>query len=239
MLNNYSKNADTNTTRHQKRKANLDDGCNPELVKGADFDGYLGIPFIKKPKEFIIPTGISPFSCRNRIKDKYEAIGFFENDPVFADVLINPDKYDEEFKGRIIISLDCSLYRSSPLAVQITNTYRNRALGYHFQTVGAYVIPLIRWGNSLTYTTSVLPDKVAFLGVEKHSIVAVSTYGCCQTRDDKIEFSNGLKAMMETIEPEVVIVYGSMPDSIFAPYLTQARFIHFPDWTTRMHGGEK
>ena len=139
MLNNNSKNADTNIPKHQKRKANLDDGCNPELVKGADFDGYLGIPFIKKPKEFIIPTGISPFSCRNRIKDKLEAIGFFENDPVFADVLINPNKYDEEFKGRIIISLDCSLYRSSPLAVQITNTYRNRALGYHFQRQPQFV----------------------------------------------------------------------------------------------------
>mgnify|MGYP004502288109 CR=1 FL=1 len=33
----------------KKRKATIDDGMNPELVKGADFDGYLGIPMIKKP----------------------------------------------------------------------------------------------------------------------------------------------------------------------------------------------
>lgn len=31
----------------KKRKATIDDGMNPELVKGADFDGYLGIPMIK------------------------------------------------------------------------------------------------------------------------------------------------------------------------------------------------
>ena len=29
-----------------KRKANLDDGCNPELVAGAVFDGELEIPVI-------------------------------------------------------------------------------------------------------------------------------------------------------------------------------------------------
>ena len=28
----------------KKRKAVIDDGMNPELVNGADFDGYYGIP---------------------------------------------------------------------------------------------------------------------------------------------------------------------------------------------------
>ena len=72
------------------------------------------------------------------------------------------------FSGKhILISPDCSLYRDAPLAVQITNVYRNRALGSYCQRKGVYVIPLIRWGNSLTYTTKVLPEKVAFLGAEK------------------------------------------------------------------------
>ena len=35
-----------------KRKANLDDGCNPELVAGAVFDGELEIPVIHAPAEF-------------------------------------------------------------------------------------------------------------------------------------------------------------------------------------------
>ena len=45
-----------------KRKATIDDGMNPELVRGADFDGYNGIPIIKKPTEIIIPNSIVPFS---------------------------------------------------------------------------------------------------------------------------------------------------------------------------------
>lgn len=228
-----------NTRKHRKHKANLDDACNPELVKGADFDGYLGIPKIPKPQQFRIPTGLTPFSYRNRIKDESEAICFFENDDNFSEVLSDPYKFDEEFRGKIIITPDCSLYRSSPLATQIINTYRNRAIGYHYHTIGAYVIPLIRWGNSLTYTSSVLPEIVSFLGVEKQAIVAISTYGCIQTKDDKNEFANGLSAMMAALEPEVVLVYGSMPEAIFAPHIHKAKFVHYPDWTTRMHGGDR
>ena len=40
-----------------KRKATIDDGMNPELVRGADFDGYNGIPIIKKPTEIIGSVG--------------------------------------------------------------------------------------------------------------------------------------------------------------------------------------
>ena len=33
-----------------RNAAALSDGCNPELVKGAEFDGIFEIPIIKKPK---------------------------------------------------------------------------------------------------------------------------------------------------------------------------------------------
>ena len=65
------------------------------------------------------------------------------------------------------------------------NVYRNRAIGSYYQRRGSFVIPQIRWGNDLTYTTRVLPERVAFLGVEKHSIVAIGTYGCIQSKEDK------------------------------------------------------
>ncbi|MBQ8094277.1 MAG: DUF4417 domain-containing protein [Clostridia bacterium] len=48
----------------------------------------------------------------------------------------------------------------------------NRAIGHHLQQNGLYVVPNIRWGDERSYTTSVLPEKVAFLGVEKHCIVS-------------------------------------------------------------------
>lgn len=231
-----------------KRKAIIDDGMNPELVRGATFDGYLGIPLIKKPKEFFIPSDIVPFTKRDRVDDPSIATGFYEMDTEFADVLISPEDYIDEFcKQPLItpesihplITPDCSLYRDAPLAVQISNVYRNRAIGYYYQSHGAYVIPQIRWGNALTYTTQVLPEKVAFLGVEKHSIVAIGTYGCCKTKDDKYHFEAGLEAMLDTLEPEIVLVYGSMNDKIFGKYLNHTRFVPYTDWITRMHGGNR
>lgn len=234
--------------RMHKRKAIIDDGMNPELVSGADFDGYLGIPIIRRPDKFIIPSDIVPFTNRNRIEGKNIAVGFYEMDNEFSDILISPWNYIGEFrqtilitpeKVKLFISPDCSLYRNAPLAVQISNVYRNRTIGFFFQHNGAYVIPQIRWGNELTYTTKLLPERVAFLGVERHSIVAISTYGCFKTRDDKFHFEAGLAAMMETLEPEIVLVYGSMNEKVFASYLSAAQFIAYPDWIKRVKRGAR
>ena len=223
----------------KKIKAIIDDGCNPELVAGADFDLPLGIPIIKAPSKIIIPPGVRPFSMRNRAPSFDEAIGFYEMDVNFAEVLREPEAYTDDF-GRFaaLISPDCSLYRDAPLSVQLTNLYRNRAIGGYYQRRGQYVIPQIRWGNEYTYTTKYFPEKIAFLGAEKHSILAVGTYGCFVGRENKYHFEAGLAAMMETLEPKVVLVYGPMPEKIFGAHTKYAQFIRYPDWTARMHGGE-
>lgn len=221
-------------------KANLDDGCNPELVAGATFALPLGIPIIKAPPQIIIPEGITPFSVRHRAPSFNEAIGFYEKDINFAEVLRSPEDYIDDFgRFKALISPDCSLYRDAPLAVQLANIYRSRAIGSYYQRRGQYVIPQIRWGNEYTYTTKYFPEKIAFLGAEKHSIVAIGTYGCFDGRENKYYFSAGLEAMMETLEPQVVLVYGSMPEKIFGQYMNYAKFVQYPDWTTRMHGGDE
>ncbi len=221
-----------------KTKAIIDDGCNPELVAGAEFDLPLGIPIIKAPHKIIIPAGITPFSIRERALGTDDAIGFYEMDVNFAEVLRDPEAYIDDF-GRfsVMISPDCSLYRDAPLSVQQTNVYRNRAIGSYYQRRGQYVIPQIRWGNEYTYTTKYFPEKIAFLGVEKHSIVAIGTYGCFNGKENKYHIEAGLDAMMDTLEPAVVLVYGSMPEKVFGPYLRYAQFVHYPDWTTRQHKG--
>lgn len=219
------------------KRAVFDDGMCPDLVKGADFDGYAGIPVIKKPEEIIIPSGIVPFTHKNRVTDKSEAIAFNVKDEKFSDVLKDPYAFDEEFKGRIIITPDCSLYRDAPYAVAVVNTYRNRAIGYHYQQMGAYVIPQIRWGNRLTYKDDLFPDKLAFLGIEKHSIYAIGTYGCIQSKEDKQYFREGLEELLVTLEPKVLLVYGTMPGKVFDDYRNETKFVHYPDWTTKQHGG--
>lgn len=219
------------------RKATLDDGCNPELVANAIFDGILEMPSIKAPKHIFIPKGITPFSyIENTTNATDEAVGFFEMDENFAGILISPEKYDPIVsRYGAFITPDCSLYRSAPLPVQVINVYRNRAIGVRYQERGEYVITQIRWGNELTYTTKYFPEKIAFLGAPKNSIVSIGSYGCIQKKEDRYHFEAGLYEMMQTLQPKVVLVYGSAPEKIFGQYESKTKFVVYPDWTSRKH----
>lgn len=215
-----------------RNAAALTDGCNPELVKGAEFDGIFEIPIIKKPKKYRIPDHLVPFSKMAKADPKSFAVCEYENDREFRDILMNPDEYIsiiKKYQG--FISPDCSIYRDMPLTLQITNIYRNRAIGFCFQKHGVYVVPCVRWGDERTYTKKFLPEKVAFSGVEKHSIVSVGTYGQLKDRVNRYYFEAGMDSMMETLEPEIVLVYSRMPDEIEKKY-PGTRFIEYPDWTS-------
>ncbi len=95
----------------------------------------------------------------------------------------------------------------------------------------------MRWGSDETYTKKVLPEKLAFLGIEKNSILSIGTYGCIKHSEDKYNFEAGLESMLDTLEPATVLVYGAMPDSIFGKYLRYSKFIQYDNWIKKMHGG--
>ena len=217
------------------KKPNLvDEGFRVSLVERAFFDGVFEIPHINAPDKMIIPNGMVPFSVRERSLDYEDFVCFYENDIDFREILTNTEDYVEDlrrFPG--VISPDCSLYLDAPLCVQIAGIYLNRAVGYYLSQQGIYVIPNIRWGDERTYTDSLFGEKVAFQGVDKHSIVSIGTYGQIQTAESKRYFREGLIEMLKELEPEVVLVYGSMNDIVFRDLKHLTNFIPFPDWTTR------
>ena len=218
----------------------IDDGFNPEFVETAFFDGVFEIPCLEKPNKIIIPSGMIPFSKRKRSHDHSEFIVFYEHDIHFAEILREPGKFEQEislFQG--LVTLDNSVYVDSPLTVQIANVYRSRAIGYYFQHRGFNVIPNVRWGDERSYTCCVFPEKFAFLGIPKNSIVSIGTYGCCQTAEEKYHLRHGLIAMLDELEPEIVLVYGSMPEKVFGDLIHRTRFINYPDWTSVVKGGIK
>lgn len=220
------------TDSSARNAALLTDGCNPELVEGAKFDGIFEIPIINKPKKLIIPDRLVPFSKIEKVDGNSFAVCEYENDNEFRDLLSNPDSYLQAFRNyQGFISPDCSIYRDMPLATQITNIYRNRAIGYYFQKNGIYVIPCVRWGDERSYTTKVLPERIAFSGVEKKSIVSVGTYGQLKNKVNRYYFEAGLDAMMETLEPKIVLVYSKMPDDIENKY-PETKFVEYLDYTS-------
>lgn len=213
----------------------VDEGFRVSLVETAFFDGKFEIPHIDSPNDIIIPTGMVPFSLRGRSKDKKDFVCFYEHDIKFREILTNTDKYIDELKQYPgIITPDCSLYIDAPLCVQIAGIYLNRAVGYYLSKCGIYVIPNIRWGDERTYLPNHLGERVAFQGVDKHSIVSVGTYGQIKSKESKKVFREGLIEMLKVLEPKVVLVYGAMPDIIFGDLKEKAKFVQYTDWMTRM-----
>lgn len=215
-----------------KKKKLIDDGFAPELVERAVFDGELEIPFIRREEMFVPPYLMRPFSRRGVTAMPDEYICFYEHDVHFAKVIERASEYLESIKKfGGMVSPDCSLYRDMPLVLQMANTYLNRAVGNYFQQNGVHVIPNVRWGDERSYRGTSRFEPFAFLGVEKHSVVSVGTYGCIRGDENRFYFRDGLMEMLRAIEPPQVLVYGNMPSDIFGSSLDKSEFLRYEDWT--------
>lgn len=225
--------------KKNRRKATLDDGCNPELAIGAMFSGALEIPIVEPPSGIVIPTGMTPYSKATRHSSKGEMCVFFEKDREFADVLIDPDACIEKLRWfPMVAQVDCSLYRDMPLAAQIANIYRSRLIASHWQHNGLNVWPLARWSDERTYTNELLPEPPAFMGIRHGSPVVVGAYGVLRSHDDRRYFTEGFEALVESIEPAVVLVYGESCRNLYGHLRSKTEIHEYPDWTRRMRGGE-
>ncbi|MCR5147470.1 MAG: DUF4417 domain-containing protein [Eubacterium sp.] len=216
----------------------INDGFRADWVENALFSGIMEIPVIKKQNISDLPKRLVPFTVRNRVDGNKEVVCFYEHDDKFYDFISKPDGFIGDLqKFSAVISPDCSLYIDMPLCLQIADVYVNRALGHYLQEKGFLVIPNIRWGDERTFTTIELPEKIAFLGVEKHSIVAIGEYGQIKSKEDKRLFRDGLIAMLDELDPEIVIVYGKMSKKIFDGLLHRTKFVFYEDWISLKRGG--
>lgn len=102
-----------------------------------------------------------------------------------------------QYKG--VLSPSFSTYYTMPSAMQIFNTFRSRWCGAYLQSKGLKVIPTVSWGKPESYW-------YCFDGIEKGSVVAVSTLG---VKKEKDFFLMGYNEMLRRIEPKIVICYCS------------------------------
>ena len=89
----------------------------------------------------------------------------------------------------------------------------NRWCGAVWQSMGYRVFPSVGWGTPYTY-------RVCFKGVERNAPVAITTNG---NRRGKLAYLHGYDAMLDTLEPSVVICFGQpFPEMrgniIYVPY---------------------
>lgn len=177
---------------------------NIEKVK---FDGYgkYDIPIINS-EEYVECKWIGfnySTSCRNR-NDK--GVHFFLDDYQFERIWTDIDRYKQLFLNyKAIMTPDFSMYADWPLAMNIWNHYRKHYIGAYLQKAGIKVIPSICWLGKDSF-------EWCFDGEPVGGCVAVSSIGTQMNDQDKMGFLYGYDAMLERLNPNVIILYGTVPN---------------------------
>lgn len=183
---------------------------NAFLVSTATYAGKYEFPRIQASNH--LPNSLVSFSKSKNGSDFGRWIHFYEDDYLFECVWDSPKDYLGHFKKfNGVILPDFSLYRDMPLAEQIWNIYRSRALGCWLQNNGVKVIPNIRYGDERTF-------EICCDGIEPKSTIAVGSHGNMKCVTDREIFLKGFEKVVETIHPSAVVIYGTANDKYFGKY---------------------
>lgn len=98
-----------------------------------------------------------------------------------------------------------------PLVMQQWNIYRSRAIAHWLQENDVPVIPNIRFGDERTF-------ELSCVGISKHVVIAVGSHGCIKLLSNRKYFVDGLEYIINKLEPSTIVVYGTAPNEVFAPY---------------------
>lgn len=187
--------------------------------------GKLQIPII--PKFQAIPDDFDDLLLigfdKTNLEDQNHLdrmVHFFLYDYRFERVWKNPDSDLEKLsRYRAVLSPDFSMYLEMAPVMQLYNVFRNRWCGAYWASKGIRVIPTVNWGDESTF-------DFCFEGIEKGSVVAVSTYMAWShdnRKDQKEWFMAGYNEMLRRIEPEKIICYNTpfpemQGDIVFVDY---------------------
>jgi len=163
--------------------------------------GEYDLPLIRKQDIDICKIKLMCYSNTkyDDKRNKHRTIHFFMHDYRFENVYANAQDVIEKLKQYYcILSPDFSLYTDMPLLLQMYSTFKNRWCGAYWQAQGLKVIPTISWSDKRSF-------DFCFDGIEKGSVVAISTHGNHKVKD---KFLAGYRKMLEIIEPSAIICYG-------------------------------
>lgn len=134
-----------------------------------------------------------------------QIVHFFLDDYKFEVMWNDPLPRIERLKShKAVLTPNFSIYSEMPIPMKIYNTFRSRWCGAFLQLNGVKVIPTLAWGGPETFW-------FCFDGIEKKSVVAVSTLG---VRNEKDLFMQGYNEMLRRIKPEKIICYGKPFDEM-------------------------
>ncbi len=171
------------------------------------FEGFgeFDIPILE-PCDFQSCEFIGYNFAKTAKNKENKGVHFFVDDYQFERLWRRPTQSIKAIDGfQYVMTPDFSLYTDFPKAMQIYNHYRKHWLGAYWQSLGHNVIPTIAWSDKDSF-------RWCFDGEPTQSTVAVSSVGTQRSKESKRLFLQGWEKMLERLEPETVIFYGSVPE---------------------------
>lgn len=162
--------------------------------------GWFEMPTLQ-PEKFI-PEDLIGFNYVLNTENRDAGVHFFLDDYQFERIWNDPEFYIEKLKSfQCMLTPNFSLYMDMPIATKIWNTYRSRLIGQIAQREGLKVIPTICWAEKKTY-------DFCFDGIEKGSVLAVSSIGVKNSKEAVEVWKDGCSEMLSRLDPAAVILYG-------------------------------
>lgn len=166
----------------------------------------FGIPDLL-PQEFTFPAGIPLVryrGCCSNVERSQSICHFYLYDYMFESVWLAPIRvlsHVSRYWG--VLTPDFSMYIDLPMSMQLWSVYRSRWVGRFWQEHGIKVIPTVNWSTPKSFTW-------CFTGIPLGQIVSV---GVPDERNCIAQclFKVGFEAMIDLIQPTLVIVYGRLP----------------------------
>jgi hypothetical protein len=177
-------------------------GVFPWLPVAERYETEFQIPVLPFVSSNSLPSESMPFDHLKGAASTTLA-NFHVADAKLLRLLNHPASYAAYFtKCWGVTSPDFSIMSTREPQFRVIATWLNRTIGLVWAQRDIRVIPMIRWANSLDYCH-------AFAGVEKGSVVAISSHGHWRNDELREGFLLGLPHLVDQIQPEVVVLHGS------------------------------
>lgn len=173
------------------------------FISGAELVGKYGFPQLEPINADVIGLKPVPFHMASKEKNPRQSIlHCFVDDSRFYGLWREPLKIlDTLLNFKYVCPCDFSVYSNMPLALQIYNVYRNRAIHHYLTCCGVNCIPVVTWSDESSF-------EWCFDGLPQNSTLSISTNGCHSIRSRE-HYKRGFYEICKRLNPNRVIVVGS------------------------------
>ena len=165
--------------------------------------GRWQIPIIEKQNidlDNVKLIAYSDIRTKDSAVNRVKGVHFFIDDYRFEGIYRNPERsLGRLSQYKFLLTPDYSTYTDMNYWRQLESVAHSRWVGAYWQDQGQIVIPTISWSTSESF-------DFCYDAIERESIVAIGMIGCKHSKDD---FLLGYNEMLNRIEPEAVICFGS------------------------------